>query len=73
MDSEKMVFLHGFSQREALKIMKLVKTGLDDTGEIAFSMSTEKNMEWKVRDLVQEVLEEHEYMKKNPPGGNKNG
>ena len=30
-------------------------------------MSTENNVDWKIRDLIADVTEEHDYMKKNPP------
>ena len=63
----KVVFMHGFSQEEMTRIMRGVKSVVEDPGMVAFSMSTENNIDWKVKDLLADVIEEHEYMKKNPP------
>ena len=68
MDDHKVVFLHGFSQEEISRIMKGVRSVVADRGSVAFCMSTRNNLEWKVKDLLKDVSEEHEYMKKNPPG-----
>jgi len=64
---DKIVFLHGFSQEDALQVMRAVKAVAPEPEKIAFSMSTPTNMEWKVKDLIKEVWEEHEYMQQNPP------
>jgi len=67
------VFLHGFTQDQLLAILRGAKkaaaeAGLDP-GVIAFASSTPTNLEWKVRDLIAEVREEHEFMRQNPPAG----
>lgn len=38
-----------------------------DPANIAFCSSTPNNLSWKVEDLIEEVQNEHEYMKQNPP------
>jgi hypothetical protein len=58
----KVVFLHGFSKDEALAAMRAVKAAVADPASIAFSMSTETNLSWKVSDLVKEVSREHGEM-----------
>lgn len=63
----RIVFMHGFTQDEMGRIMKGVKSVVDDLGKVAFCMSTENNVDWKIRDLIADVTEEHDYMKKNPP------
>ena len=63
----RVVFMHGFGQDEMGRIMKGVKSIVDDPGKVAFCMSTENNVEWKIRDLISDVTEDHDYMKKNPP------
>lgn len=68
MDNSKVVFLHGFTQEEITRIIRGVRSVVEDSGSVAFCMSTEKNLEWKVKDLMADVTEEHEYMKRNPPG-----
>jgi hypothetical protein len=69
MDEYKVVFMHGFSQEEMARIIRGVKSIVEDPGAVAFCMSTENNLEWKVKDLIADVTEEHDYMKKNPPPG----
>lgn len=56
------IFLHGFSKDQAVAIMRSVKAAVENPREVAFSMSTPTNVEWKVKDLISEVAEEHEYM-----------
>lgn len=67
------VLLHGFSREQLLPIMRAAKAAAAQTGldpaDIAFTSSTPTNLEWKLKDLIQEVREEHEYLKNNPPPG----
>lgn len=64
---DRVVFLHGFSQDEIKKILSAVKLAFDKPLDVAFCMSTQNNMNWKVKDLISDVREDHEYLKKNPP------
>jgi len=63
----KLILLHGFSNQEAVTMMRAVKTATSDPGEIAFAITTPTNLEWKIKDLVDQVRFEHEYLKENPP------
>ena len=60
--SEKLIMLHGFTQEEALRCIRAVKEASEDPKSIAFCMTTETNLDWKVKNLITEVLEEHQYM-----------
>ncbi len=67
---KKMVFMHGFTQDEAVIAMRAVKAALGTEKGAAFAMSTETNLTWVVSDLVEHVLEEHEAMSSGRgPGG----
>lgn len=66
---ERVVLIHGFSREETIAIMRAAKSAAEDPQGIAFTTSTPTNLDWKLRDLIAEVREEHEYMRKNPPGG----
>lgn len=57
-----MVLMHGLSREEAVLAMRAVKAALGTDRGVAFAMSTETNMAWKVADLVEHVLEEHQAM-----------
>ncbi len=66
------VLMHGFTSDQAIAVMRAAKkaaeaAGMDPSG-IAFATSTPTNVEWKLKDLLTEVADEHAYMKKNPPG-----
>jgi len=54
--------MHGLSRDEAVTAMRAMKAALGAGNEIAFAMSTETNLEWKLSDLVEHVLEEHAAM-----------
>jgi hypothetical protein len=60
--ADKVVVMHGMTQDEAVRTMRAVKAALGVTNEIAFAMTTETNMTWKLADLVEHVLEEHSQM-----------
>jgi hypothetical protein len=65
------IFFHGLSRDHLVAIMRAAKKAAAEAGldpsTLAFASSTEVNLEWKVRALVEEVSREHEYMRKNPP------
>lgn len=65
---KKTILIHGFSDDEVINIMNAVKKISIDSKNIAFSMTTSKNMDWKVKDLIKEVRAEHDYIMLNPPG-----
>jgi alkanesulfonate monooxygenase SsuD/methylene tetrahydromethanopterin reductase-like flavin-dependent oxidoreductase (luciferase family) len=66
------VLLHGFTDEQALAVMRAAKQAAAGAGRdpasIAFAMTTTTNVEWQVKELLAEVAEEHEYMKQNGPG-----
>ncbi|WP_319560787.1 DUF3783 domain-containing protein [Marispirochaeta sp.] len=62
--ADKLIMLHGFEQDEILGLMRLLKANMTEPREVAFCMTTENNLDWKIRDLISDVLEEHEYMLK---------
>jgi hypothetical protein len=44
------------------------------TGDLIFAMSTENSLQMKLADLIEDMSEDHEYLKNNPPGsGESNG
>lgn len=56
---EKIVILHGFTGDEAVALMRAVKAALPAAKEAAFATSTPTNLDWKLKDLVEHVAEEH--------------
>lgn len=64
----RLILMHGLDQAQAVAAMRAVKAALGSPDDLAFAMTTESNLDWPVAELVEHVLEEHEYMRKNPPG-----
>ena len=65
---ERLVLIHGFSREETIAVMRAAKIAVSDPQGVAFTTSTPTNLDWRLRDLIAEVREEHEYMRNNPPG-----
>jgi hypothetical protein len=65
----KVVLLSGFSDEEALQTMRAVKSAIPDGKEIAFAMTTETNLTWKLSDLIEHISEEHRYAKERRDKG----
>lgn len=61
---EKVIYFHGFERDDVFKIIKAIKASVDYPTEIAFSTSTPTNLEWKIKDMVAEVREDHAFFKK---------
>jgi len=59
MEEQKVIVLHGFTPEEALVAMRALKATLPSAADAAFATSTETNLGWKLRDLIEHVAEEH--------------
>jgi hypothetical protein len=68
----KVIYFHGFEREDVFKIIKAIKSVVDQPGEIAFSTSTPTNLEWKIKDMVAEVREDHAYFKEQEKKKQKN-
>ncbi|MDR2021002.1 MAG: DUF3783 domain-containing protein [Treponema sp.] len=68
---EPVVFLHGFDGDALISIIQAIKQAAPQAGidpaSIAFSSSTPTNRKWKIKDLIREVRQEHEYFRAHPP------
>ncbi len=60
----KVIVIHGFEREKVFEIMKAVKSSVENPSEIAFSVSTPANLEWKLKDIIQDVREDHAYFMK---------
>ena len=63
----KVILMHGFSYAEIDLIMRAVKKQLDNPRDIIFAKSTENSLKMKLADLIEDLSEDHEYLKNNPP------
>ena len=66
----KVILLHGCSNEEIQGILGAMKKvfGHERYRDFAFCTSTPTNLEWKLKEIISDVWEEHEYMRENPPG-----
>jgi hypothetical protein len=55
------ILMHGLSQEEVVAVMKAAKAALGDPDKAAFAMTTETSLEWKVKDLIEHIGEEHAF------------
>jgi len=63
----KVIIMNGFSYEEITKIMRAVKALFDNPRDLIFAKTTESSLEMKLSDLIIDMSEDHEYLKKNPP------
>ena len=61
----KVVIFNGLSDEEAAFYMKLIKQSSKEPKSFIFAMTTPTSLEWKVKDLIAELKEEHNYFKEN--------
>lgn len=62
MDQYPVIIMHSIPQEKLAIVMRAVRAALKT--DVIFSITTETNLEWKVKDLITELISEHEYMKK---------
>lgn len=64
---QRVIIMNGFSTEEIDTILKTLKQALSDPQDIMFAMTTKTSVEMKLRDLIEDMSEDHEYLKQNPP------
>jgi len=61
---EKVIIFHGFAREELPAIMKAIKEAAGKEEDIIMAVSTPTSLEWKLKDLITELVREHEFFKK---------
>lgn len=59
--------MHGMDNAEIDLVMRAVKKTLDRERDTIFAKTTDNNLTMKLGDLIEDVAEDHEYLKENPP------
>lgn len=59
--------MNGFSYEEIDLIMRAVRKQFDPPRDIIFAKTTENSIKLRVKDLIEDLTEDHEYLKNNPP------
>ena len=63
----KVVIMNGFTNEEIGKIIKAVRGVFDTSADLIFAKTTPNSVEMVLKDLIVDMSEDHEYLKKNPP------
>ena len=63
----KVIILNGFANEEIARIMGAVKPLFDKPRDLIFAKTTEHSVEMKLKDLIVDISQDHEYLKNNPP------
>ena len=66
-DQNKVVILHGFTREQIHTVMKAVRNEIEHGETIAFAKTTEHSLKRTLGDLVGDISQEHDYMRKHPP------
>ncbi|MFP4484955.1 MAG: DUF3783 domain-containing protein [Spirochaetaceae bacterium] len=69
----KVIIMNGFTFEEIDKIMRAVKPLFGNPRDLIFAKTTAQSVEMKLKDLIVDMSEDHEYLKKNPPKIKKEG
>ncbi len=59
--------MHGFEYTEIDLIMRAVKKTLESPRDVIFAKSTENSLTMKLSDLIEDLSQDHAYLKENPP------
>jgi hypothetical protein len=59
---ENVIVFHGFSKEKLSKVMEAVKK-VSDGDDVIMAVSTPTSLEWKLKDLIEELTKEHQYFK----------
>lgn len=63
----RVVLLNGFTYDEIDAVMKAVRAAVERPRELIFAKTTPNSLEMKVKDLIVDISQDHEYLRKNPP------
>ncbi len=62
MDKYPVFIMHDVPREKLSEVMQAIRSVLGK--DVIFSITTETNLQWKVQDLIKELISEHEHMKK---------
>ena len=63
----KVLILNGFSNEEIAAIMKAVKGLYPPKSDLIFAKTTPNSLNMVLKELIVDMSQDHEYLKKNPP------
>jgi hypothetical protein len=63
----KVIIMNGFTDQEIHQIINSVKKLFDNPKDLIFAKTTDTSVNMKLKDLIVDMSEDHEYLKQNPP------
>lgn len=63
----KVIIMNGFTNEEITKIMRTVKGMFESPKDLIFAKTTPSSLEMKLKELIIDMSEDHDYLRKNPP------
>ncbi len=60
---ERVVIFHGFTREELDRVLRALKSALGRDVDLIPAVTTPTSLEWKVKDLIEELRKEHAYFK----------
>ncbi|MDA3950331.1 MAG: DUF3783 domain-containing protein [Spirochaeta sp.] len=63
----RVIIMHGMDNAEIDLVMRAVKKTLDTSRDTIFAKTTENSLKMKVQALIEDLSEDHQYLKDNPP------
>lgn len=64
---QRVIIMHGMTKAEIDLVMRAAKKQLENPRDVIFAMTTENSLKMKVADLIEDLTEDHNYLKENPP------
>ena len=63
----RVMILHGFENADIDRVMRAVREALGRPKDLIFAKSTANSLQMPLGELIQDMREDHEYLKNNPP------
>ena len=61
------IIMHGFSNEQIGRIMQAVKGLFPAPRDLIFAKTTENSLRMQLDELITDISQDHEYLKRNPP------
>lgn len=66
-EQQRVIIMHGMSLAEIDLVMRAAKKVLENPRDVIFAKTTENSLKMKVQALIEDLTEDHNYLKENPP------
>lgn len=67
----KVIIMNGFSNEEINAVMKAVRSAFPPRTDLIFAKTTPSSLNMVLKELIVDMSEDHDYLKKNPPQAGK--